>query len=191
MFALGKDNIYWELFLQWASNKLRQLLSKTFFGVTCFPVNLEWGKRSSCHFNSFVNVFMNAINTSFTLLCFWIPLGCGVCQFPRSQETACITQHFTQLCGWALTNSIYRREEWADTTLWQWILMGTNDSFHSKGAPTFSEKRACTQQCGDQEGREAKVKSREVREHQGPRPCKGKPAGDCGHNGLLSSPASR
>lgn len=51
------------------------------------------GKRSFCRFNSFVNVFMNAISTSFTLLCFWIPLRYGLCQVssPRRGEASCST----------------------------------------------------------------------------------------------------
>lgn len=51
------------------------------------------GKGSFCHFNSFVNVFMNAISTSFTLLCFWIPLRYGLCQLlsPRRGEASCST----------------------------------------------------------------------------------------------------
>lgn len=101
MFVLWEVNIYWELSLQWASNKLWWLLFKHSLDNMFFCES--WvGDGSFCHFNSFVNVFMNAINTSFTLLCFWIPLGCGLCQFlsprrqPASHNTSlsCVAEHW-------------------------------------------------------------------------------------------------
>lgn len=102
MFALWKAIIYWVISAWWASNKLWWLLLKHYLGVLCYSVSLEWGNWSFCHFNSFVNVFMNAINTSFTLLCFWIPLGCGLCQFfsprrlPASHNISlsCVAEHW-------------------------------------------------------------------------------------------------
>lgn len=111
------------------------IMVKTFFGVTCFSVTLKWGDGNSCHFNSFVNVFMNAINTSFTLLCFWIPLGCGLCQFlsPRRRPAShniplsCVAEHWQ-------TQFTEGRSEPAPCC--GSCLDGTHDSSPSEAEPT-------------------------------------------------------
>lgn len=130
------------------------IMVKTFFGVTCFSVTLEWGDGNSCHFNSFVNVFMNAINTSFTLLCFWIPLGCGLCQFlsPRRRPAShniplsCVAEHWQ-------TQFTEGRSEPAPCC--GSCLDGTHDSSPSEAEPTAPGKSAHTQAYGDKAIRKA------------------------------------
>lgn len=143
-------------------------------------MNLEWGDGSFCHFNSFVNVFMNAINTSFTLLCFWIPLGCGVCQFPSPRRQpaphnislSCVAEHWqTQFTKGKseLTPRCGSGSWWEHTT--HFIPRGNPPSLSSGLAHKSVEARRDGKLSGWH-----RVKSLEVRERQGPRPYKGKPA---------------
>lgn len=130
------------------------IMVKTFFGVTCFSVTLEWGDGNSCHFNSFVNVFMNAINTSFTLLCFWIPLGCGLCQFlsPRRRP-----HHTTfRSAVWLSTDKLNLPKAGVSRPhAVAVVLMGHTTHLRPRQNPPPPGKRAHTQAYGDKAIRKA------------------------------------
>lgn len=148
------------------------------------------GDESFCHFNSFVNVFMNAINTSFTLLCFWIPLGCGLCQFlsPRRQPHH-TTFHSAVWLSTVKLNLPKARVSWHHAVAV--VLMGTNDSFHSKGEPTFLWKARLYSSVWRQGGTESFLADTE-QNHCRSRNAKNRglqirKASYCRHNRLLSS----